>query len=219
MRIDRRPHRPPAGLDVGEKAQQRRQIVALRKALFLHQAFAVKHGVWIKKAVGGDEIDLGHVRPARQQGLQHARRGRFADRNRAADPDDVRHLGIFGAEKALLRAKQPLRRRDVERQQPRQRQIDFLDLRHVEPVVHRAQPRDLGRLQRHRRILAQRRPFGAREHAIGRHVLLRFAAPSGCPQPPLRAAFSSRPDWRVRAPSSASTSSSVMPRACSTTRR
>jgi hypothetical protein len=114
MRIDRRSHRAASRLDVGEEAQQRRQVVAFRKALFLHQPFTVEHGIGIKKAVGGDEIDLGHVRPARQQRLQHARRGRLADRHRAADADDVGHLGVFGAQKTLLGAKQILRRSDVE---------------------------------------------------------------------------------------------------------
>src|SRR6185295_1600616 len=59
MRIDRRAHRPAPGLHVGEEAQQRRQVVAFGKALLLHQAFALWHGVGIEKAVGGDEIDLG----------------------------------------------------------------------------------------------------------------------------------------------------------------
>ncbi len=172
MRIDRRAHRVQAGFDVGEKAQQRRQIVALRKALLLHQAFAIEHGIGVQKTVGGDETDLGHVRPAAKQGFKDARRGRFAHRNRAADADDIRHLGVFGAEKALLRAEQPLRRHHIKREQARQRQIDFLDLRHIETLVHRAQPRDLGRLERHRRVLTQPRPFAAREHAVGRDVLL-----------------------------------------------
>ena len=168
MRIDRRPRRPPPGLHVGEEAQQRRQVVAFRKALLLHQAFALEDRVRIKKAVGGDEVDLGHVRPARQQRLQHARGGRLADRHRAGDADDEGHLDVFGAEEALLRAEQPLRRRHIERQQPRQRQIDLLDFLDVEPVVQRAQARDLFRGQRHRRVVAQRRPFRARERAVGR---------------------------------------------------
>ncbi len=116
MRIDRGAHRAAPGFDVGEEAQQRRQIVAFRKTFLLHQAFTREHGVRIEETVGGDEIDLGHVRPARQQRLQHARGGRFADRDRAADADNVRHLGVFGAEKTLLGAKQVLRRRHVERQ-------------------------------------------------------------------------------------------------------
>ena len=210
-------HPAAAGLDVGEKAQQRRHIVAFREALLVHQTFAVEHRVGVKKTVGGDEIDLGHIRPAGEQGLQHARGGRLADRDRAAHPDDVGHLDVLGAEEAPLGAEQILRRRNVERKQARQRQINLLDLRNVEPVMHRMQPRDFGRFERHRRVLAQRRPFGARKYAIGRDV--RFGTLLHRRQPLLRAAFSSRPEARERAPSSDSTSASVMPRACSTTRR
>ena len=50
MRIDRRARRPAAGLDVGEKAQQRRQVVAFGKALFLHQAFALENGIRITES-------------------------------------------------------------------------------------------------------------------------------------------------------------------------
>ena len=48
-------------------------------------------------------------------------------------------LASSRAEEALLRPEQPLRGRDIDREQPRQRQIDLLDLLHVEPVMHRAQ--------------------------------------------------------------------------------
>ena len=83
MRINRRAHRPAPGLDVGEERQQHRQIVALGKALFLHQALPLKHGIGKQKTVCRHQVDLGPRRPARQQCLQHARGGRFADRDRA----------------------------------------------------------------------------------------------------------------------------------------
>ena len=220
MRIDRRARRTSAGFDVGEEAQQRRQVVALGKALLLHQAFAFQDRVRIKKSVGGDEIDLRHVRPALEQRLQHARGGGLAHRHRAGDADDVRHLAVLGAEEALLRFEQALRRRDIERQQPRQRQVDLLDLFHVEPVVQRAQARHLLRLQGHRRVGALRRPLRARERVVGRK---NFFGGALFHRPSLqlcgREAFSSSPDWRWRSASTASTSASEMPRACSTTRR
>src|SRR4029453_9448508 len=56
MGIDRRAHRSASGLDVGEKAQQRRQVVALGKALLLHQILALENRVRIEKAIGGDEV-------------------------------------------------------------------------------------------------------------------------------------------------------------------
>jgi len=113
MGIDRRPDRPPPGLDVGEKPQQRRQIVAFREPLALHQVFALEHRVGKEKAVGGDEIDLGHIGPARQQRLQHARRRRLAHRDRAGDADHIGHLGIRGRDEALLGPEQALGRRDI----------------------------------------------------------------------------------------------------------
>ena len=172
MRVDRRAHRASAGLHVGKEAQQRRQVIALRKALPFHQAFAFEHGIRQQEAVGGDEIDLRHVRPAREQRLQHARGGRLADRHRAADADDVGHLGVLGAEEFLLRDEQPLGRRHVHRQETRERQINLLDLLHVEPIVQRAHARHFVRRQRHRRVFAQRRPLIAREDAVGRNAVV-----------------------------------------------
>ena len=173
MRIDRRAHRPPSGLDVAQERQQRRQVVAFRKALLLHQALPFQHGVGKQKTVGRHQIDLGPRRPARQQRLQHARGGRFADRHRTGDADDVGHLAVADAEKLALRLIEPLRGIDIDRQQPRQRQIDVLDFLQVEAVMHRAQPLELARLQRHRRIVAQMRPLLAREYPVGIILLLR----------------------------------------------
>src|SRR6516225_3951187 len=136
MRIDRRMHRPPPGFDVREKPQQSGKVVAFRKSLLVHQPFALEHSVWEKKSVGGEKIDLGHIGPACQQGLQDAGCRGLADRDRAADADDIRHLGVLGAEERLLCPKQPLHCRDVKREQARQRQVDFLYFRHVEAIVH-----------------------------------------------------------------------------------
>ena len=216
MRIDRRPRRTPPGFHVGEEAQQRRQVVAFRKALLLHQAFALEDRVRIKKAVGGDEVDLRHIRPARQQGLQHTRGGGFSHRHRAGDADDERHLHILGAEEAFLRAEQPLRRRHIEREQPRQRQVNLLDFLDVEAVVQRAQARDLLRGQRHRRVLAQARPFRARERTVGRK---RFFGALFHHDFRGREAFSSCPLRLVRLFSSPSTCARVMLRAFSKTSR
>ena len=60
----------PACLYVGEKQQQRWKVVALGKALAIHQAFALEDLVSQQEAVGRDEIDLGVVRPARKQALR-----------------------------------------------------------------------------------------------------------------------------------------------------
>jgi hypothetical protein len=115
--------------------QQRRQVVAFGKALLFHQPFALEHGVGIKETVGGEQVDARRVRPARQHRLEHARGGRLSDRNRAGHADDVGKLDVLGAEEVLLCPEQALRRCHIKREQPRQRQIDVLDLLHVEPVV------------------------------------------------------------------------------------
>src|SRR6185295_226565 len=101
MRIDRCACRAAAGFDVGKEAQQRWKVIAFRKAFLLHQIFAFKDGIWKKKSIRRDEVNLWHIGPPRQQRLKYPRRCRLADSNGARDTDDVRHLGIFCAEKAL----------------------------------------------------------------------------------------------------------------------
>src|SRR5213596_1661901 len=78
---------------------------------------------------------------------------------RSVDADDVGHLAVLDAEELTLRVKQPLRGIDIDRQQSRQRQVNVLDLFHVETIMHRTQARELARLQRHRRIVTQPRPL------------------------------------------------------------
>jgi hypothetical protein len=113
VRVDRCSCRTPTSLDVGKEAQQRRQIITFRETLLFHQAFAFENGVRIKKAICCDQIDRGHIRPARQQGLQDTRRGRLANRDGACDADDVWHFGILGSEEALLCPEKPLRGRHI----------------------------------------------------------------------------------------------------------
>ena len=168
VRVDRRLDVPLAGLDVGEEVQQRLGVVALRKTLLLHQVFAFERGVREQEAVGGDEIDLRRVRPARQQRLQHARGGRLADRDRAGDADDEGDLDVGRAEEGLAGACELLLGRDVEGQEARDRQVDRLDLVDRQLVGEGFQPRHLFGRQRHRRIGTLGCPFGAGEHPIGR---------------------------------------------------
>ena len=116
MRIYRRSHRPPPGLDIAQERKQRRQVVAFRKALFLHQALPLEHRIGKQKAVGRHQIDLRARRPARQQRLQHASCGRFSYSHRSGDANNVGHLAVFNSEKAPLLEKQPLRGPDIDRQ-------------------------------------------------------------------------------------------------------
>ena len=151
--------------------------------------------------------------------LQHARRRGFAHGDGARDADDVGNLAVLGAEKALRRLEEALRRRDVKREQARQRQIDFDDFFERDRIVERFQPDEIVERQRQRRVGAQRRPFGARKMPVGRKSLvvgdeLRHRH-SFAP----RAAFSARPDCFVRRSSSRNTSSSEMSRASSMTQK
>ena len=88
--------------------------------------------------------------------------------------------------------------------------------------MHRTQPLELARLQRHRRVVAQPRPLLAGEDAVG--IILLFGGPDIhelplSAQSRLRDAFSSSPDIDVRCASAASTSSSLTPRAFNSTSR
>src|SRR5258705_12982798 len=112
----------------------------------------------MEEAVSCPQIDLWSRRPSYQQRLQHARRGRLAARHRACDADDVGDLAVADTEELALRIIKPLRGIDIDRQQARQRQIDFLDLPDVEAVVERAHAGELPGLQRPPRVRAPRRP-------------------------------------------------------------
>src|SRR5829696_6360735 len=80
VRVERRLHIALAGLDVGQEVQELAGVVALRKALALHEAEPLELGVREKEAVGRDEVDLRRVGPAGEERLQDARRGGFPDR-------------------------------------------------------------------------------------------------------------------------------------------
>ncbi len=155
-------------LHVGDEAQQRRAVVALRKALAAHQPLALEHGIREQEAVGGDEVDARRVGPALQQRAHDAGEGRLAGGDRTGDADDVGDLAVVGAEEALRRLEQPLRRRDVEREQTGQRQIDLDHLFKRDRLVGRAQPDEVLGRQRQRRVGAQRGPMGAVETMVGR---------------------------------------------------
>ena len=210
VRIDRRGDIVLAGLDRRQEADERRAVVALGKALAVHDALPDQLGVRVQKAVGRDELDLRRVGPARQQRLQHARGRRLADRHRAGDADDIGHLAVGGAEEALRRLEQPLRRRDIEREQARQRQIDRDDLVERDRIVGRLQLAQIVDRQRQLRVGAQLRPFVAREAAerrfergVGRLAI--HGDPLGIPSQPLSPCATPFPRWplcRVRPSSS-----------------
>src|SRR5262249_62382022 len=74
VRIDWRARRASPSLYVRQKPQQRREVVAFRKALLLHQAFTFQDGIRKQKSISCNKVNLWHVWPSRQQCLQHTGR-------------------------------------------------------------------------------------------------------------------------------------------------
>ena len=150
-------------LDLLDEVEQRPAVVGLGEALALQEVPPLELGVGVEEAVGGDELDPGRVRPAAHQLAQDAGRRRLADRHRPGDADDEGGDGERLAEEVAGRLPQAVDRLDVEVQQPRERQVDVLDLAQVQPVAEAAQPGDVVLAQAHRVVLAQPGPGGAVE--------------------------------------------------------
>ena len=119
----------------GDEAQQRATVVGLGKTLALQQPSPLELGVGVEEAVGRHERDPRRVRPAAHELLEDARGRRLADGHRPGDPHDERHAGRSLAEELARREAQPVGGLDVEVQQPRQGQVDLLDLGEVEPLA------------------------------------------------------------------------------------
>ena len=130
VRVDGRPDFLDAALDLRQELHEPAHVVALRKALALHQPAGLRGPRSEQEAVGGDQIDPRVVRPARQERLQQPRGRALPDRDAAGDADDVWRPGLRGAKELRGRRVQLLRRRDVQVQQARQRQVDLDDLLH-----------------------------------------------------------------------------------------
>ncbi len=118
-------------------------------------------------------------------------------------------------EKARRDVVQALDRLDIVGEQARQWQIDFLGLGQRDRIVEGAQPIDILGRQRHRLTVPEVAPLLLGEGAIGVEGGAALGHYGWVP----RAAFSARPDWAVRASSSAITSESGTPAALSTTIR
>ena len=71
--VDRREHLLAAGLHVGEEAQQRPAVVALREALAAQQAARLQHRVGQQEAVGGHQVDARASRARRRAGVCSSR--------------------------------------------------------------------------------------------------------------------------------------------------
>ena len=147
MRVHRRGHLVRARLHRRDESHQPAAVVALWKTLAVHQVSSLQLGVRVEEAVGGDEVDAGVVLPAGQQRLQHAGGGGLADRDAARDADDERHraVGVLLrlAEELGGRGEQSLARRDLQVDQPGERQVDLFDLQQVQLLAETAKSRGL----------------------------------------------------------------------------
>ena len=178
VRVDRRLHRRGAGLHVGDEGQQRPLVVGLGEALAVQDPAGLEHAVGQQEAIGGDQLDPRMVRPAAEQGLEHAGGGGLAHRHRTGDPDDERHLLGRATEEHVGDAVQVLGRRHVQVEQAGQRQVDLGDLVEVEGVVDPAQVLDVLGRQGQRRRSTQPRPLLAVEADPGGDGLVEHG-PSG----------------------------------------
>ena len=215
MRIDRCRDIAPSRLDLRHDAQDRRQIVAFGKALAAHQAFALENLIGHQETVRGQKIDLGMVRPAREQALQDTRGRALADSDAARHADDIGHFRIVDMKEVMGGAEQFLGRRDIEIEKARQGKIDRHDLVEIDAVVQAAQFVEIALVQGERRIGAQFRPFLAREAAEGRDLLGKLFHD----QTVLRPAFSARPLVPTRLANSLMTSESGVPETSRSTMR
>ena len=170
MRIDRCCDLAPARFDVGEKKEECREIVAFGKTLAIHETFAFEDLIRQEEAVGGDQIDLGMVRPANKQPLKDARGGALANRNAAGHADDIGDPGPLDMEKFLGGAEQLLGGRHIEVQEPRDRQIDRHDLVEIDAIIEAAKLIEIGLRQGERRVGSELRPIIARKLAVGRYL-------------------------------------------------
>ena len=195
VRVDRNGHPCLAGLHRGQEAEQAAPIVAFRKALAGHQAALPEHIGREQKAIGRHAIDLGVVRPPRQQRLENAGRRALAHRHAASHPDDVGHLRLRMPEERCGRPVEILGRRYIQVQEPRQRQVDLDDLVEIQGLVDPTELLELRRAQRERRVRPQPRPRVAVEVEIYGRIFRRLLwvhrcrSPWSIPQPP-RAASS-----------------------------
>ena len=137
----------------------------------MHEISLRQLRVGVQEPVGGDQVHLRVVRPAGQQRLQHASRGRFAHGDAAGHADDEGHRTVrvlLGLAKELrCRGEQPLAGGDLKVQQSGQRQVDLFDFEHVDLLTETAQPDQFLFGEGQRRRLPQRAPLTSVELHVG----------------------------------------------------
>ena len=93
----------------------------------MHQPARLEDAIGQEKSVRRHEVHAWMRRPARQQRAEDARERALADGDAAGDADDVRRRRRQRAEERLTRRMEGLSRRDVQVQEPGERQIDGAD--------------------------------------------------------------------------------------------
>ncbi len=153
-------------LDLGHETQQLPPVVALRKTLAVHDIPADQLLGRIQETVGGHQVDARMMIPPRQQCLQHTGGRGLADGDRSGDTDHERHLMVrvlLPPEERRGRGEQSLPGRDLEVDQPRQRQVHLGDLREIDLLAEAAQADQFVFREHQWRRLAQRPPLLAVE--------------------------------------------------------
>ena len=166
--VDRSPHLGLAALHRGQEVEQAPGVVALGEALAVHEAAVLEHPVRVEEPVGGDEVDLRVVGPAREQRLQDAGEGALAHGDAAGHADDVGHLRRQRAEEGRRHLLEVLLGRHVEVQQAREREVDLGDLVERHPVVDAPQVFEVVLAQRQGRGGSQDRPLLPAEGQVPR---------------------------------------------------
>src|SRR6478735_7541449 len=167
VRIDRGGDLLHARLDLGHEPEQRPAVVGLGEALALQQPPALELGVGVEETVGRDELDPRGAGPAAEELAQDPGGRGLAHGDRAGDADEERRaLGLLAQEVGG----DPVQAgggADVEVEQPRDRQVDLLDLLEVEPVPEPAQAGDVGFAQAQGVLVAQPGPRRTVELDVG----------------------------------------------------
>ena len=158
VRVDGRLDALVPGLHIGDEAQQAAPVVALGEPLALHDAARLELGVGVEEAIGGHQLDLRGVRPARHQLPEQSRGGGFADRHRPGHTDHVRGALLMLVQEVLPVAAQRLGGGDLDVQQARDGPVDGIDLLQVETIAQAAQAGDVVLGERQGGLSGQPRP-------------------------------------------------------------
>ena len=183
-------------------------------------------GIRQQEPIGRHQVHVRVLRPAREQGLQHAGHGALAYGDAACETDDERHLAVIAAEEARAHPVQLLCRPHMQVEQARKGQIDLLHLTRGDAVGDAGQLVELVLGEHHGRAVPEPCPLGTGEGLVGRVADLQPSHRGPCRHGlgslqhgvPL-AAFSARPDVPMRASRRASTVASATSRLSSSTRR